>query len=118
MGPGQPTMSSLEIPNLEDTGSNWVIYKKRVINLLTHEGLERHLYGTAPKPEELREVDGKWVLEGNPTKPLNDDEIEEHNTKIDIFEQNDAIVRGVIYATISRYTHLRIYKEKTSAKLW
>ncbi|KAF8874091.1 hypothetical protein BD779DRAFT_1451213 [Infundibulicybe gibba] len=47
MGPGQPTMSNLEVPNLEDYGSNWVTYKERVISTLTHQGLERHLYETA-----------------------------------------------------------------------
>ncbi|KAF8886898.1 hypothetical protein BD779DRAFT_1441283, partial [Infundibulicybe gibba] len=118
MGPGQPTMSNLEVPNLEDNGSNWVTYKERVINILTHKGLERHLYGTAPKPEELREVDGKWFTEEEPTKPLTRKEIKEHDTKIDIFVQQEATVREVIYQTISQYTFLRIYKEETSAKLW
>ncbi|KAF8873360.1 hypothetical protein BD779DRAFT_1413859, partial [Infundibulicybe gibba] len=112
------TMSNLKVPNLEDYGSNWVTYKERVINLLTHEGLERHLYGTAPKPEELREVDGKWFNKEEPTKSLTRKEIKEHNTKIDIFLQNEASAREVIYQTISQYTFLRIYKEKTFVKLW
>ncbi|KAF8875133.1 hypothetical protein BD779DRAFT_761112 [Infundibulicybe gibba] len=59
MGPGQPTMSNLEVPNLEDSGSNWVTYKERVIQTLTHQGLERHLYGTVPKPGASR---GRWEV--------------------------------------------------------
>ncbi|KAF8877983.1 hypothetical protein BD779DRAFT_1393588, partial [Infundibulicybe gibba] len=103
---------------LEDNGSNWLTYKERLIWTLTHQGLERHLYGTAQKLEELLEVDGKWFNKEEPTKPLSRKEIREHETKIDIFVQKEATVRCIIYETISQYTFLRIFKEETSAKLW
>ncbi|KAF8877295.1 hypothetical protein BD779DRAFT_1475301 [Infundibulicybe gibba] len=94
--------------NLEDNGSNWLTYKERLIWTLTHQGLEQHLYGTAQKLEELLEVDGKWFNKEEPTKSLSRKEIREHETKIDIFVQQEA----------TQYTFLRIFKEETSAKLW
>ncbi|KAF8890727.1 hypothetical protein BD779DRAFT_1469224 [Infundibulicybe gibba] len=86
---------SLEVPNvnLEDNGSNWLTYKERLIWTLTHQGLERHLYGTAQKLEELLEVDGKWFNKEEPTKSLDRKEIREHETKIDIFVQQEATAR-------------------------
>ncbi|KAF8869417.1 hypothetical protein BD779DRAFT_1807024 [Infundibulicybe gibba] len=83
MGPGQPTMSNLEVPNLEDYG------------------LERHLYGTAPKPEELREVDGNGSLKKN---------LRNRSTE----KKSKSMMRK---STFSQYTFLRIYKEKTSQTL-
>jgi hypothetical protein len=131
MGPATDSImstssTSLKIVNLEklkDDGSNWITYKERVLNTLTHKGLRRHVNGSVRKPDDLQwrnktatVAEGFYKPDG--TKPLSEDEIEEHEKKIDEYEQKQASVREVIYETISRSIFLRIKNEKTAAEVW
>jgi hypothetical protein len=108
----------LNLPKLKDDGSNWVTYKERILNTLTHKGLKRYVVGSAKQPieSELRD-DGEYYMPKG-MKALTDDELEALEKKLDDFSQKEASVREVIYDTVSRTTFLQIKNELTSAAVW
>ena len=117
------TMSSsslkiVNLPKLKDDGSNWITYKERVMNTLTHKGLKRHVTGSARKPKEteLRD-DGEYYLPRSMV-PLSDDQVEDYEKKMDEFAQKQASVREVIYETVSKSTFLQIKNEADASSLW
>lgn len=94
MGPDSvttTTSSSLKIinlPKLLDKGENWSSYKERAVNGIIAKGLRRHLTGTA----------GSLV-------PLSDDELEDHEEKMDQYLQKEASLRENVGKACD---HLRI----------
>ncbi|KAJ6536211.1 hypothetical protein B0H19DRAFT_1003954, partial [Mycena capillaripes] len=119
MGPGTDSMSSTSqlkitrLPKLKDDGSNWINYRDLAMNTLTAKGLRRHVVGTIKAPPELIARDGSFYLPGR-LAPLSDDELEEHETKLDEYLQKQAQVREVIYQTVSEATFMRIKSAPTA----
>ncbi|KAJ6524325.1 hypothetical protein B0H19DRAFT_972187, partial [Mycena capillaripes] len=110
MGPGTDSMSSTSqlkitsLPRLKDDGSNWINYRDLAMNTLFAKGLRRHA---------LVGRDGAFYLPGR-LAPLSDDELEEHETKVDEYLQKQAQVREVIYQTVSEATFMRIKNAPTA----
>src|SRR6266850_5187943 len=123
MGPDTTTMSAtstiklIKLMKLADDGTNWITYRERVLNMLTHKGLCRHIMGTAQKPEEVEEQDGKFYKKGS-LNALTDTELEALEKSMDEYEQKQASVREIIYKTISQSMFLQIKNEPTAAKVW
>ncbi|KAJ7105208.1 hypothetical protein C8R44DRAFT_745927 [Mycena epipterygia] len=101
------------LPKLKDDGSNWINYRDLAMNTLTAKGLRRHVVGTIKAPKELVVRDGAFYLPGR-LAPLSDDELEEHETKLDEYLQKQAQVREVIYQTVSEATFMRIKSAPTA----
>jgi hypothetical protein len=87
------------------------------MNYLVSKGLKRHVLGTARRPVELVERGGSYYKQ-NSIAPLNDDELEKHETEQDEYEQKQASVREVIYRTIDNSTFLQVKNEKDAAAVW
>ncbi|PPQ91904.1 hypothetical protein CVT25_001172 [Psilocybe cyanescens] len=68
------------------------------------------------KPDELREDEGKWFLEDLKT-PLTDSKLNEHESKINAYEQKQAQVHEAIYKTVSKSAFLEIKGEATAAAM-
>jgi hypothetical protein len=112
------SLKIVNLPKLKDDGSNWITYKERVMNTLTHKGLKRHVIGNARKPIEIElRDDGEYYLPKSMV-PLSDDKIEEYETKTDEYAQKQASVREVIYETVSKSTFLQIKNEADASLLW
>jgi hypothetical protein len=82
----------VNLPKLKDDGSNWITYKERILNTLTHKGLRRYVDGTIKTPvvAELRD-DGEYYLPRE-MRALTEDELEELYQKKDDFMQKEASV--------------------------
>jgi hypothetical protein len=123
MGPESTTMSAtdaiklLKLPKLKDDGSNWITYRERITNTLTHKGLKRHVLGTARTPTEI-EIKSNKVYKKGGTKELTSTEIEAIEKAFDEFEQKEASVREVIYETIGQSLFLQVKNEASAAKVW
>ena len=123
MGPESTTMSAtdaiklLKLPKLQDDGSNWITYRERIINTLTHKGLKRHVLGTARIPTET-EIKSDKVYKKGGVIELTSTQIEEIEKETDDFEQKEASVREVIYETIGQSLFLQIKNETSAAKVW
>ena len=136
MGPGDLTnMSSknnnqaLSLPKLRGDSSNWATYSERILNYMTSKGYRRHVQGTARKPENLVEREGKFykpnsllVSESDktstPAPPLSDDDVKKHEAAIDTYDQMQAAVREIIYRTVDKTTFLQIKNEGDAASVW
>jgi hypothetical protein len=123
MGPESTTMSAtdaiklLKLPKLKDDGSNWITYRERIMNTLTHKGLKRHVSGTARKPTEI-EIKSNKVYRKGGTIELTSTQIEEIEKEVDNFEQKEASVREVIYETIGQSLFLQVKNEASAAEVW
>jgi hypothetical protein len=122
MGPNSTmAVSSVKIhnlPKLKDNGSNWNTYKEWVMNTLTSRGLKRHVIGMAKWLTKIKlRDDGEYYLKGQ-MAPLNEDEIEEREVKMDKYAQKQAQVQDIIYETVSQSAFTQIKGERTAAELW
>ena len=123
MGPGESIMSAtdalklLKLPKLKDDGTNWITYRERIINTLTHKGLKRHVTGTARKPAEIEFKDGKAYKKGS-TDELTPTKLTALEKEQDEYEQKEASVREVFYETIGQSLFLQVKNEETAAKVW
>ena len=126
MGPESTMMSTndtfkfIRLEKLKDDGTNWVTYRERVTNTMTHKGLRRHFMGTMRKPATMTEKKtGEFYKTGDQSqKPLSDTEVEAMEKATDEYQQKEASVREVIYETISQSMFLQIKNEPTAAKVW
>ena len=105
------------LPKLQEDGSNWVMYKERVQNHLTSKGLLRHLTGTAKRPMEIEEKNGKVHRKGN-TTAMTDDEFETYLDSIDTYAQKEAKVHEVLYDTLTKTVTLQIKGQPSAAESW
>ncbi|KIL66131.1 hypothetical protein M378DRAFT_58712, partial [Amanita muscaria Koide BX008] len=117
---GNDTIKFIRLQKLKDDGTNWVTYRERVMNTLTHKGLHRHVTGTVRKPDTIIEDKGKFYKAGDKakTKELTEAEIEANEKAMDEYVQKEASVREVIYETISQSMFLQIKNEPTAAKVY
>lgn len=124
MGPDESyTMSSSTVKvvqreKLKADKSNWTVFRTRTVNYATAKGLRRTMNGTARKPTPLVERNGSLYLGAQSLTPLTDAEIEEHDTKVDEYEQKEAQFREIIYETVSKTVFQQIEKEPTAAAVW
>jgi len=107
MGPESTMMSPndtfkfIRLEKLKDDGTNWVTYRERVTNTMTHKGLRRHFMGTMRKPGTMTEKDGDFYKTGDKgQKVLSEMEIEAMEKAMDEYEQKEASVREVIAAKV------------------
>jgi len=105
------------LPKLQEDGSNWVMYKERIQNHLTSKGLLCHYSGTARKPIEIEEKNGKVHKKGNATA-MTDDEFEAYLDSIDTYAQKEAQVKEVLYDTLTKTVTLQIKGQPTAAEAW
>lgn len=102
------TAQLYSVPKLADDGSNWVVYKTRTLAAIGARKLTRHLEGRARKPLELVYHDDKSVTIKGVSTTLTDDQVEEHEDKLDEYQQKEAAVKNQIYGTISDQMLIRV----------
>jgi hypothetical protein len=107
----------IKLPKLKDNGSNWITYRERIINTLTHKGLKQHVLGTTRVPDEIEIRSSKSYKKGGIIE-LTEEQLDAIEKYTDEYEQREASVREVIYETISQSLFLQIKNEPTSARVW
>ena len=122
---------TLSLPKLRSDSSNWATYSERILNYMTSKGYRRHVLGTARKPEELIERDGKFYkpslsslssstpsAKESETQPISDEALEKHEDSVDLYDQMQAAVREIIYHTVDKTTFIQVKNEKDAASVW
>jgi len=109
--------TKVTLPKLQEDGPNWVMYKERIQNHLTSKGLLRHFLGTARKPKEVEERNGR-VHETGKAVPMTDDEFEAYLDSVDTYAQKEAQVKEVLYDTLTKMVTLQIKEQPTAAEAW
>ncbi|KAG6807500.1 hypothetical protein H0H92_007260, partial [Tricholoma furcatifolium] len=111
--------TKVTVLKLSADGSNWTTYHECILNAFTSKKLRRHVTGTARRPAELIERNGKFYLTADEdAKPLSDTEIETQEELIETWLQKEAQVREIIYGTVDQSTFLQIKGEPTVAAVW
>jgi len=105
------------LPKLQEDSSNWVMYKEQIVNHLTSKGLLRHFSGTAKKPIEVEEKNGKVHKKENATT-MTDDEFESYLDSLDTYAQKEAQVRKVLYDTLTKMVTLQIKGQPAATDSW
>jgi hypothetical protein len=89
---------------------------------MTHKGLQQHFLGTKRKPGMFIELDNKFYKSEDIKKKdkvaLTETQVEAMEEALDEYEWKEALVREVIYETISQSMFLQIKNEPTTSKLW
>ena len=111
------TSTKVTLPKLQEDGSNWVMYKEWIQNHLTSKGLLRHITGTARKPIEIEEHNGKVHKKGNVTA-MTDDEFEAYLDSLDTYAQKEAQVHEVLYDMLTKTVTLQIKGQLMAADAW
>ena len=109
--------TKVTLPKLQEDGSNWFMYKERIQNHLTSKGLLGHFSGTARKPTEIEEKNGKVHKKGNATA-MTDDEFKAYLDSLNTYAQKEAQVREVLYDTLTKTVTLQIKGQPTAADAW
>jgi len=106
MGPGGlfvlPTESPARrniVPRLANDGSNWIDYKSCLQTAIRAQGLSRYFEGRLCRPIEVTYLQDGSVYLPDGTTPT-DEELDELESKLDEYLQQDAMTRQHIYETI------------------
>ena len=122
--------SILSLPKLQSDSSNWATYSERILDYMTSKGYCQHVLGTACKPEELIERDGKFYKPLPPSsttsssakdsevQAISDEALQKHEDAIDLYDQMQAAVQEIIYRTIDKTTFIQVKNEKDAASVW
>ncbi len=113
------TSSSTKVTllKLQEDGSNWVMYKERIVNHLTSKELLCHFSGTARKPIEVEEKNGKVHKKGNATA-MTDDEFESYLDSLDMYAQKEAQVHKILYDMLTKTVIPQFKEQPTAADSW
>ncbi len=106
----------LRIPKLDATGSNWVVYRDRLLISIDARGLGDHLDGTAELPVNPHPppTDGS-------TRTLSTEQkasVEEYQKTLKMWKQEEAIVKQQLASTISDTLFLKIRLLPTVNEIW
>ena len=110
------TISSL-VP-LHDNRSNFADYELKVKVLCGAKGILKFLEGQVWKPTELTIVNGIFMKAGTHDKPATEEEIETAESKMDTYEQNEALCKYILMSLILPCLCLKIKSSKTPNKMW
>ena len=105
-----------QLPKLARDGENWLTYQEKVVNAIKARKLRRHLTGTARKPVDIVEKEGKFFSFSG--TELTSKQLDEHEDELDVWEEKEAQLRELVYNTVDNSTFLQIKGQPTAAKMW
>ena len=106
----------LRIPKLDATGSNWVVYRDRLLISINARGLGDHLDGTAKLPVHPHPppMDGSTQTLSTKQKAS----VVEYQKELKTWKQKEVIVKQQLAGTISDTLFLKIRLLPTVHKIW
>ena len=82
------------------------------------KGILKYLEGQVWKPTELTVVNGIFMKAGTHDKPATEEEIETAESKMDTYEQNEALCKHILMSLILPCLCSKIKSLKTPNKMW
>ena len=111
-------MKGITLLRLAKDGSKWVVYQERPENAVcATKGLQKHLEGTALKPELLEQRPDGEIYIKDLTTALTKEEAKRHEEATEQYNLCEAQVREFIYGPVSTSTFIQI-KGKNSREVW
>ena len=110
--------TTFSITPLRDDGSNFADYEPKVKVLCGAKGILKFLEGRARKPKELHVANGVFMKPGTIDKPATEEEIENADTKMDTYEQNEAMCKHILMSSVSPRLCSKIKSLATPNSMW
>ena len=110
--------TTFSITPLRDDGSNFADYEPKVKVLCGAKGILKFLEGRARKPKELHVANGVFMKPGTIDKPATEEEIENAETKMDTYEQNEAMCKHILMSSVSPRLCSKIKSLATPNSMW
>ena len=93
--------TTFSITPLHDNGSNFADYEPKVKVLCGVKGILKFLEDCARKPKELHVANGVYMKPGTIDKPATEEEIENVETKMDTYKQQEAMCKHILMSSVS-----------------
>ena len=110
--------TTFSITPLCDDGSNFTDYEPKVKVLCGAKGILKFLEGCARKPKELHVANGVYMKPGTIDKPAMEEEIENMETKMDTYEQQEAMCKHILMSSVSPRLCSKIKSLVTPNEMW
>jgi transposase InsO family protein len=107
------THNSISLPKLSDNGSNWIVYKSRILATIKARGLGRYIRGAALIPDPPPTFPSGHVHTADEKA-----KIEAALVKIDEYEAKEEEARAIILSTISEDLHVKVISALTTKEMW
>src|SRR5438445_4796649 len=105
---------SIQIPGLKADGSNWIMYKTRLIWALERKGLSGYLTGTNPCPLDPQNGrDASW----SPTA-AEQIAINQYPDKAAKWEKDNGYIKSLIGPTLPDSLLMKVFREATAKGIW
>ena len=107
------------VPQLAEDGSNWIIYKGRLLTAVNARGstMGQYLDGSVQEPT-LLQTDSNGVPIGPAGGAATPAEIKENLNKIQEYQYRNSIVKQQIFSTLTDDTFLRVQEFESASKIW
>ena len=103
---GLPSNSqTLTLPKLDVDGSNWVLYKVRVLSVLTYRRIICHVDGCAQKPT-------------TPTNKADAAAMEKYKTALEMWEIGNEHAHSVILSTLPETYQIEVVGLESAKETW
>src|SRR6202012_6012637 len=100
--------TSLVVPKLKEDGSNWVLYRKRLIDYICGQaGYQKHFTGRAKPPTPL-----------TPIEKNDADKVDAYEDAMDEYIQKQSAIRSIILGSLPEKIQIRIINKNHVADLW
>ena len=126
MGPGAqsmdtttPSSSFFNVPQLTEDGSNWIIYKGRLLTAVNARGstMRQYIDGTAKEPDPLK-ADTARIPQSLNGGTATSDEIKENLKEIQEYHYRNSLVKQQIFSTITDEMYLRVQEFDSTSRIW
>ena len=97
--------TTFSITPLLDDGLNFTDYEPKIKVLCGAKGILKFLEGCVWKPKKLHVENGVFMKPGTIDKPATEEEIENAETKMDMYKQNEPMCKHILMSSILPHLH-------------
>jgi transposase InsO family protein len=110
------------VPMLEESGTNWVTWRARILVALGARGLTRHIEGRAKRPDKLLydgETDSwKYTDLARRVEMPSDKEVEAFEIRLDDWTLKESNVKSTLFNAVYESLVVELHGRDTSAEIW
>ena len=126
MGPTAQTMNNtitgsnfFNVPQLAEDGSNWIIYKGRLLTAVNARGstMGQYINGSIREPTPLK-TDENGVPLGPKGEAATPAQIKENLDEIQEYHYRNSLVKQQIFGTLMDEMYLQVQEFESTSKIW
>lgn len=99
------------LPRLRDDGTNWVLYKERLHDILVGQGYRKHLMGREKAPV-------KTAITADMSDAKREEALDKYEELMDEYAKKESAIRSIILSTIPEKIQQRIVSVRPASATW